>query len=307
MKNSIFILALLIFILPSNAQSNLITLDTENGTNGSIAINANSLAATRYTIKIDFRNLTGFLTYDVSNPFIDNVGVGRTQILKLTPDKSAVSRSLNYSYSYYAGIAFRKTPTNYKHYLLPVSAGKKTTITKVESINDMIGQKSASNFYTQGFTYKLGDTICATRAGYVYNINDQLTQGEASDVVFKDNRNKIFIEHKDGTLGYYTILSPIKCLVTNGEFVIPGQPIAIFNTESEKYRIFFSVYYLDEEKVKSINSKEVYNALPTYFYLNQDTNSTLLLENHKYESVKSIEIITEELNKKEKKKFGYLN
>ena len=102
-------------------------------------------------------------------------------------------------------------------------------------------------------------------------------------------------------------MSPIKCLVTNGEFVIPGQPIAIFNTESEKYRIFFSVYYLDEEKVKSINSKEVYNALPTYFYLNQDTNSTLLLENQKYESVKSIEIITEELNKKEKKKFGFSN
>ena len=42
MKNSIITLALLIFILTANAQSKLITLDSENGSNGSIAINVNN-------------------------------------------------------------------------------------------------------------------------------------------------------------------------------------------------------------------------------------------------------------------------
>lgn len=79
-----------------------------------------------------------------------------------------------YGYTYYAGTAFRKTPVNYIHYVLPITPDKTTKVTKVESISDLLGQKSENQFYAQGFTYNLGDTICATRAGNVYNINDQL-------------------------------------------------------------------------------------------------------------------------------------
>lgn len=306
MKNSLSILAFVFFVLPTYAQSNLISLKTEYTTEGDAVIYSNSQAAVNYTVKVNFKIILGF-TSNVSNPHITNVNVGRSQITKLIRDKNASSILLQYSYTYYAGKSFRNNPTIYPHYLLPITPGKTTKVTKVESISDLLGQKSENQFYTQGFTYNLGDTICATRAGNVYNINDQLMQGEGRDTIFTDSRNKIHIQHKDGTLGYYSILSPIKSLVQNGDFVIPGQPIAIFNKSANKYTMLFSVYYLDEEKVRADNSKDVYNALPISFYLNENALSTKLVENQKYDSKITPAIISEELNKREKKKYGFLN
>jgi len=307
MKKLITLLAIVIFITPVKSQSNLITLETENNADGSITLNANNPASTRYTIKVNFTSLTGFLNTGISNPYINSIGTGKVQVTKLTPDKNAGSRSLGYTYSYYAGMAYRKPPSNFTHYILPISVGKTTKVTKVEELRSILGQKSEATYYSQAFSYVLGDTICATRAGYVYNINDELKQGEGGNTVFTNNRNKIYIEHKDGTLGYYTILSPINCLVQNGDFVIPGQAIAVFNKESEKYRILFSVFYLDEEKIRVEKPTDVYNTMSTNYYLNENANSTTLIENQKYESVRSIEIITEELSKREKKKFGFIN
>jgi uncharacterized protein (UPF0297 family) len=306
MKNSLIILVFVIFVLPSYAQSNLISLQTEYNSEGDAIIYSNSQASVNYTLKINFSNLIGYLS-SVSNPFITSVNAGRNQLTKLVRDKNAGSRIINYSYNYYAGSAFRKTPVSYIHYILPITPGKTTKVTKVESLSDLLGQKSDNQLYAQGFNYNLGDTICATRAGIVYNINDQLKQGEGRDTIFTDSRNKIHIQHKDGTLGYYSILSPIKSLVQNGDFVIPGQPIAIFNKSANKYTMLFSVYYLDEEKIRADVPKDVYNALPISYYLNENALSTKLVENQKYDSKLAPVIISEELNKREKKKYGFLN
>jgi hypothetical protein len=306
MKFFLIILVGVIFTLPTNAQSNLISLQTEYTSEGDAIIYSNSQASVYYTLKIKFSSLVGYSS-NVFNPHITKADPGRNQILKLTQDKNAGSRMLSYGYTYYAGSAFRKPPINFVHYMLPVSPGKTTRVTKVESLSDLLGQKSENQFYTQGFTYDLGDTICATRAGIVYNINDQLKQGEGRDNLYTDSRNKIYIQHKDGTLGHYTILSPIKSLVQNGDFVIPGQPIAIFNKLSIKYTMLFSVYYLNEEKIRVDVPKDVYDALPISYYLNENALSTKLVENQKYDSKIAPVIISEELNKREKKKFGFLN
>jgi hypothetical protein len=306
MKFLSIILASLIFTIPSYAQSNLISLKTEYSSEGDAFIYSNSQAAVNYTVKINFKILLGY-TSNVSNPYITTVSVGRNQITKLIRDKNASAPISQYGYTYYAGVAFRKPPVSYIHYVLPITPGKTTKVTRVESISDLLGQKSENQFYAQGFTYNLGDTICATRAGNVYNINDQLKQGEGRDTIFTDSRNKIHIQHKDGTLGFYSILSPIENLVQNGDFVIPGQPIAIFNKSANKYTMLFSVYYLDEEKIRADVPKDVYNALPISYYLNENALSTKLVENQKYDSKLAPVIISEELNKREKKKYGFLN
>ena len=291
----------------SIAQSGLISVENENNPDGSISIYANNLANCKYTVKLNFNSLSGFNNMAGLNPLIANINGGRTQIIKLTPDQNAGGRSLNYSYTYYPGIAFRKAPNNYAHYILPITAGKTTLVTKVTSLSTIISQKQDANFYAQGFTYNLGDTICATRAGIVYNINDQLKQGEGGNTVFTDSRNKIYIQHKDGTLGFYSILAPINCLVQNGDFVTPGQPIAIFNKAAEKYTLLFSTHYLDEGKIRVENARDYLIALPTYYYLNENALTTTLAENQKYDCIQSLPIIAEELSKKEKKKLGITN
>lgn len=70
--------------------------------------------------------------------------------------------------------------------------------------------------------------------------------------------------------------------------------------------MLFSVYYLDEEKFRADVPKDVYNALPISYYLNENALSTKLIENQKYDSKITPAIISEELNKREKKKYGFL-
>jgi len=180
MKIILFKFTIFSFFPTSYAQNNLISLQTEYTSEGDAIIYSNSQAAVNYTVKINFKILLGY-TSNVSNPYITTVSVGRNQITKLIRDKNASSVISQYGYTYYAGVAFRKPPVSYIHYVLPITPGKTTKVTRVESISDLLGQKSENQFYAQGFNYNLGDTICATRAGNVYNINDQLKQGEGRD------------------------------------------------------------------------------------------------------------------------------
>jgi hypothetical protein len=306
-KYTLSVLTICFITITSFAQNGLITLENEYYPDGSIAINASSKANCKYTIKLNFTSLSGYSNNRGGNPYITTVNAGTSQVTKLSLDKNAGFKSLNYTYSFYPGVSFRKAPNNYTHYMLPIAAGKTTQVTAVSQLSTVLGQQSDSYSFAQGFKYELGDTIFASRAGIVYNINNQLKQGEGGNTVYTSDRNHIYIQHKDGTLAYYTILAPINCLVQNGDFVTPGQPIAVFNVASQRYTMLFSVYYLDEEKIRTDNIREMMAALPVYYYLNENAPSTNLAENQKYESVKSIEIIGEELSNREKKKIGIGN
>jgi hypothetical protein len=305
MKSTLFTAALLcLFSLSTEAQNNLIKIETENNSDGSINIYALSYAIGTYTIKVDF-NITGFIA-NFSTPFFTTIKQGRSQIYKLVPEKNAGNRYLSFSYSYFAGTSYRKSPENYLHYVLPIMPGKTSTVTPVTHIKTLLEQK-VDKFDAQGFTYALGDTICAARAGVVFNVNDQLKQGEGKTITYADNRNKIHIQHKDGTVAHYTILAPMQSLVENGDIVIPGQPIAVFNKPAEKYQVLFSVLYLDDIKLKTEKPIDVYQTLPVHYYLNSNAVSTTLTIGQRYQAEKSIEVITKELSKKELKKLELSN
>lgn len=303
MKSILFATVLFCFVnLKLQAQNNLIKLDTENNPDGSVTVYASSYASGTYTLKVEF-NITGFNT-TINNPYTTLIQPGRSQICKLLPDKNSGNRYLSFSYSYFAGKSYRNSPENYLHYVLPIMPGKTSMVTPVTHIKSLLEQK-VDQFDAQGFSYALGDTICATRAGVVFNVNDQLKQGEGKTITYADNRNKIYIQHKDGTVAHYTILAPMQSLVENGDFVIPGQPIAVFNKPAEKLQVLFSVLYLNDTKLKAEKPIEVYQTLPVHYYLNQNALSTSLTIGQRYQAEKSVGIITKELNKKELKKNGF--
>ncbi len=301
MKSKLFITLLCLVNLNSQAQNKLIKLETENNPDGSVTVYASSYASGIYTLKVEF-NITGF-NASINNPFTTLLQPGRSQICKLTPERNLGNRYLSYSYSYYAGTSYRKTPENYLHYVLPIMPSKTSLITPVRHVKSILEQ-NVGQFDAQGFTYALGDTICAARAGVVFNVNDQLKQGEGKTITYADNRNKIHIQHKDGTVAHYTILAPMQSLVENGDFVIPGQPIAIFNKPADKFQVLFSVLYLDDIQLRAENPIDVYHTLPVHYYLNQNALSTTLTIGQRYQSALSLEIISKELSKKELKRFG---
>ncbi|MDB5230120.1 MAG: Peptidase family [Chitinophagaceae bacterium] len=305
------LVAALLFVLSgvSKGQQRIITCTSERNPDGSIGIYADSKAFAEYTLKLNFKELNGYTSSALNGVGI-TINRGKTQIAKLTQDKNSLSYSFNYTYQYFPGRSLSRPPDTTFTYLLPSTSGNTLRVVGVSSLQERILQTSSEDFHGVGFWYKQGDTICAARAGIVFeSIADQKT-GEKFTQVYNASRNKIGVAHNDGTLAYYTILAPVKLLVEPGDKVVPGQPMAVFFTESDKYHVLFSVYYLDDKKVRTsaINNGKpfsVYTGVPTLFYNGESENPSSLQANKNYKVLFTNDIVTRELTKKEKKRLGF--
>jgi hypothetical protein len=294
----------------SFSQAGLIRCSTQNNPDKSVSINASSQAYADYTLKVTFTTLEGYTSrsLNISNIALVTVHPGNAEIMKLTQDNSARNFSFQYRYQYFPGLSFHKMPDTSFQYLLPASAGNRIRVTSISSTVSMLSQKLGTEYRGTGFNYKLNDTICAARAGIVFEAIDTVTVGEKAEEIYKRGRNRINIEHRDGTLGNYGITAPIKLLVSPGDEVFPGQPLAVFNKENERYTVIFSTCYLDEKKILAENNMDntlYFNYMPAYFYGSENDRSTILQRNKEYTVQHPGNIIAAEMTKKEKKKFGF--
>jgi len=313
-KTTLFIIGFFINLF-SFGQSGLITCSTQANPDRSVSIYSNSQARAEFTLKLIFSSYNGYTSrsFTIPNVAITTVNPGYMEVMKLTPDNSS-NPSLQYKYQYFPGRSFKKMPDTSFEYLLPATAGNILRVSRissqVSSLFQNTGVKFGAEYRGTAFNYKPGDTICASRAGTVFECIDTVKTPEKTETVFIRGRNRVSIEHKDGTLATYAILSPIKLLVQPGDEVFPGQPLAVFGTNGEKYMVLFSTYYLDEKKLLTDNSYDdtrpvhfIY--MPTHFYADENDRVTKLRVMQQYTVQHPKEIIAAEMNKKEKKKFGY--
>lgn len=307
----LFLLIGLTCVAAVYSQPGIISFSTENNTDGSVSIIGDCKGNAEYTVKIVFSILNGYHS-SLGADGLTTVFKGRGEIAKLIKEKTGSYFQYNYKCQYFTGRALRRMPDTGFTYLLPVTEGHTLSISGVQNIAEKIGQKPTEQLIATGFHYHLGDTICAARAGKVYETSDGVKDGEKGIEFYKKDRNKIFMVQKDGTLAYYSILAPIRLLVEEGDDVVPGQPIAVFNKESEKYIVLFSVNYLDEKKLVAEKDPDAFNTnkvshytyLPLLFYRDTEQKSAHLQTGMLYNSIHPKEIIRTELSKKEKKKLG---
>jgi hypothetical protein len=91
---------------------------------------------------------------------------GRREIVKLTPDKNASFYAMNYKYTYYPRDNLHEEhPIVVLYTCCPVQMAVRLRVSRVNYVGERVGQKSQDNFSAIGFIYKMGDTICASRAG----------------------------------------------------------------------------------------------------------------------------------------------
>ncbi|MES2328535.1 MAG: peptidoglycan DD-metalloendopeptidase family protein [Bacteroidota bacterium] len=302
---------LLLSAVPCFGQNKLITCRSEKNSDNTISIYADCEVTGEYTAKLTFTELEGFnsTVNIISNVALVTVRRGHTEILKLTPMQSAIRRAIHYKYAIYPGRVLHRSPDTSFTYLLPASSGVSLRILKVNTLQEFTGKKPPDDFGAVDFIYKKGDTICAARAGTIYDFDDEITVGEKKNNLYTKERNRIFIQHKDGTLAHYTMLAPIEIFVSAGDEVIPGQPLAVFSKESDKYHLLFSVAYLDERKaaVNYINDNTprptFYHYVPVTFVTNETTTDHLE-PGKKYTAEQPKEVIGAEMSKKDKKKLG---
>ncbi len=300
----------LLCTFPLHAQERLITFTSERNTDQSISIYADAQIFGDYTVKLFFTSLAGYRFS--GSPFI-TVTRGRREIARLMPEKNALMYSLSYSTQYYPGTVLRNPPSDTGFiYLLPATVDNVIRISHVSSIEERLGLKSATTFFGTGFLYQQGDTVCAARAGTVYDCSDQIKEGENGTQSYKSNRNRVSVEQKDGTLAQYVFRSPIKLLVEPGDNVYPGQPIAVFDKPSPRYEVMFSVTYLDEKKIR-IDTRESttppsnYTFVPTLFHTGEEGPADrLITPNRTFKVSHPKPIVGLELSKKEKKKLGII-
>jgi hypothetical protein len=300
----------LFFVLQSYSQQRLVTCSSKRNPDGTISILAENKGFVDLTVKLIFTDLTGYRSSE-NTESLKTVGTGSTEIARLT-DQSSSAHSFNYRYRAFPGHFFNKQPDTSVVYLLPSTSNHTLRVSKVSPIGEVIGQKKTEDFFSTGFRYSLGDTICASRAGTVFQAVDTVRGGEQLNQFYRSGRNRISIEHKDGTLGHYSMLAPIKLLVAPGDEVIPGQPLAVFDKESPKYVMMFAVEYLDGKKLLADNgvgdpaTPSFFAYLPAYFYVDASNKARLLEINKQYTVMYSKEVIAAELTKKEKRKLGLL-
>lgn len=88
--------------------------------------------------------------------------------------------------------------------------------------------------------------------------------------------------------------------------------MAVFDEESAKYQVLFSVYYLDQKRVLSDNDAYISSAspscfvyLPAHFYSDENEPSISLSVNKEYLVQHPRELIALEMTKRDKKKMGF--
>jgi hypothetical protein len=278
------------------------------GVGYNLEVENNSFA--NYTLRVNFTTLQGYTSTIQDKGFINVSPHGRSNVGRVTPEKNAGFYSFNYNYTSFLGMALRRIPDTDFVYLLPSTPGNVIRVNKTGSISQRLGIKEENKSYATGFTFHLGDTICAVRAGTVFELLDRAKEGDKHNEVYNINRNKIKIEQKDGTMATYEFLSPIQALVELGDRVNAGQPIAVLNKESDKYHVIIGISYLDERRLADYYIKndlqakpDYYITLPAKFHLDPNTNAVITTMDG-YTVEHPINIIAEEMSKKEKKKLG---
>ena len=222
--------------------------------------------------------LTGQTRFIIARP-------GKSELfnVKIAPGTSYAG----YRFAMYRGTTDLKPNIDFT-YCLPISKGDSLAMT----VNFF------SNNYQMDFIVS-SDSIFAIRDGVVCN-DDLKDFTEKGYQHFNDRRfiKQITIYHKDGTFGEYVFVG--KPLVSRGSKVKMGQPIA----DIGKYgRFSLSLYFLDKNKLKNISIGNKHTHFRPFFQTSNE-GKVRLNENEKYYCELDNEMLMQDMNKREQKKFN---
>jgi len=271
---------------------------TESDGKGGVRLMAEKKKPGTVTIEVNFSELSGY-RLSGTNPLVQTVNSPVSNIATLSREATGFNFNYRYSYKTYTGKNISKADTVFP-YLMPVKNSNPVLTSGSYHIGEVVGKQS-NNYYAIGFSFPIDDTVFATRAGTVIAATMAETERGDQELYNAKARGNINIEHEDGTIARYNFIHPIKTLIEPGDFVIPGQPIAVFSGSQNTNTLLFSVSYLDLKFTDDLGSH--YKVVRPRFYID-NSQTDLLLPGKAYTSVHPYEIITRELNNKQKKKLG---
>jgi murein DD-endopeptidase MepM/ murein hydrolase activator NlpD len=170
------------------------------------------------TIEMSGTNLKG----NVSFPFTGTFAPHQTaEAFVLSPAAPGEKWTFDYTNYYKLGSQTARHDDSYL-YQLPYTPGEKHKVT--QGYNGPYSH-TGSNQYATDWKMPEGTLVRAARGGVVVRVKDDSDKGGSSRAYDRYN-NYVLIRHDDGTLGHYCHLQKGGCMVTPGQKVVCGDPIA---------------------------------------------------------------------------------
>lgn len=298
------IIIVLVFLFLNSYSQTLIEVKYEKDNQGNYQFYCMNSDFCDYILEISFTQLIN-MKPDIGYSNKIEAHPGRSILFVLKPEDINVPYSFNYTYKYIKGCNCPKIKQDFV-YLLPVASGKETEAFELSffKINDQ--DPEPKDFYAIGIKMEYGDTVYSARRGIITQIRDT-TQLNRTGYSFASKDNFIEIVHNDCSFGKYQVLS--KVLVNVGQTVEAGEPIGLAG--GDKYvsgsHVRFWVYYNFEQKVEAKSKDGTHRTIywayvPLTFYTKED-KATKLIPGHKYTSEHPDSLITQEMTKRQIKKW----
>lgn len=257
-----------------------------------------------YVLKVELLDLQG-ATCSCSLPFIESVSTGLGTLFTLKPSQPNQSISFRLRYTSQKGRLLAKPPKPFL-YLFPFSKAQTHRAFQSQNIMETISGKKIPDFYGMSFQMQKGDTVFAARRGVVSEIKNQFDK-HRDGVWFSSETNFVEVFHQDGTFGRYNRLKKGLIWVKEGQLIEAGEPIGIVADDTFEGNTVaqFTVHYLPKSKAFNADSYDYSYVIPT-FYSTTNPAGILLQQGAFYTSDWPESIVTQEMSKRELKKWKSL-
>lgn len=261
---------------------------------------AQNTSNNHYTLVIYFNTINN-LRASTGLPVIKTIGPGINRLFTL--ERSGPG-STNFDWGWVYWLGTHKAKVDDVDYVLPVTPGKKVEVVSLSSLKQTLYQEEDSTHYALGFNMVDGDTIRAVRRGVVESIQQDI-QTDTLTYSFTRNRNSMRIRHEDGTVARYTNFKNNSALIEEGDEVLPGTPLALAtqtNIVGDAY-VLLTITYIEIEPERNVEYKEWATTKYVIPKFKTDGYQGELEPRKSYLAILNEDLITQEMSKREKKKY----
>ena len=256
-----------------------------------------------YSVLIRFNSFEN--TSGVNNPsllVVNNSG----NILSLKPMDENKHANCSYRYYYIRGYQSRRLDSSFV-YRLPFSESKTSVMAiSLYNIDNLyFNGKSGANWCSWQFKLNKNDTVYAMRKGMVVDVDDKHDPLDVNGVSFNTKYNSLTVEHVDGTLCRYHVIEKSSMMVSLGDMVFPGTPLAkagVFDN-SNNYQVRVDIHYPEVDR--NISNPEVSPFRHVYYNPCFMTHQGVKKLKHGDEviAVMTKDLLQKEMTKREIKKY----
>jgi len=234
-------------------------------------------------------------------PFVAAIQPGRKRLFQLEKDGTGTP---DFSYRYWSFYGVANPKVKDVLYAMPFKAEGKIKVMKVQQARELLGQEGTEGFRYYSFRLEPGTVITAARGGRIERIVSD-NQGNDNSLDYTRKRNQIEVRHKDGTLGVYQNFANGSSKVKKGDDVLTGQALALADDNSKTGRgsLIFGITYLEVKVEDDRDPKEWSTLKYVHPKFKLQSGEEYIDFSKEYGSFVDEALITQEMSKREKKKY----